>query len=88
MFLKVLSGLKSLWHHTNTPEQSKISKSAHYSDWAIHMMFIYKITKVNFCISLRKYYEVTLAENDTAAYTGHVHDPIESLSTQNFTNQS
>ena len=32
-------------------------------------MFIYKITEVKFCMSLRKYHDVTLAANDTAAYT-------------------
>ena len=33
------------------------------------MMFIYKITEVKFCITLRKYHDVTITANDTAAYT-------------------
>ena len=33
------------------------------------MIFIYKITVVKFCISLRKYRDVTLAANETSAYT-------------------
>ena len=32
-------------------------------------MFIYKIAEVKFCITLRKYYDVTIAANDTAAFT-------------------
>ena len=32
------------------------------------MMFIYKITEVKICVSLRKHHDVTLAENDLAAY--------------------
>ena len=33
------------------------------------MIFIYKITEVKFCISLRKYRDVTLAANEASAYT-------------------
>ena len=33
------------------------------------MMFIYKITEVNFLMSLRKYHDVTIAINDAAPYT-------------------
>ena len=35
----------------------------------IYMIFIYKITEVKFCISLRKYGNVTLAANEASAYT-------------------
>ena len=34
------------------------------------MMFIYKITEVNFLMSFRKYHDVTIAINDAAPYTG------------------
>ena len=33
------------------------------------MIFLYKITEVKFCISLRKYRHVTLAANQASAYT-------------------
>ena len=33
------------------------------------MIFIYKIKDVKFCISLRKYRDMTLAANETSAYT-------------------
>ena len=33
------------------------------------MIFIYKITEVNFLISLRKYHDVTIAIYDAAPYT-------------------
>ena len=33
------------------------------------MMFIYKITEVQFCMSLRKYHDVLTAAIDAAAYT-------------------
>ena len=33
------------------------------------MIFIYKITEVKFCISLRKYRDVTLVGNEASAYT-------------------
>ena len=33
------------------------------------MIFVYKITEVKFCISLRKYRDVTLAANESSAYT-------------------
>ena len=33
------------------------------------MMFIYKITEVNFLMSLRKYHDVIIAINDAAPYT-------------------
>ena len=33
------------------------------------MIFIYKITEVKFCISLRKYRDETLAANEASAYT-------------------
>ena len=33
------------------------------------MMCIYKITEVNFLMSLRKYHDVTIALNDAALYT-------------------
>ena len=33
------------------------------------MIFIYKITEVQFCISLRKYRDVTLAANEASVYT-------------------
>ena len=33
------------------------------------MMFIYKITEVNFLMSLRKYHDVTITINDAARYT-------------------
>ena len=33
------------------------------------MIFIYKITEVKFCISLRKYRDETLAVNEDSAYT-------------------
>ena len=33
------------------------------------MIFIYKITEVKFCILLRKYCDVTIAANETSAYT-------------------
>ena len=32
------------------------------------MVFIFKITKVKVCISLRKYRDVTLAANEASAY--------------------
>ena len=32
-------------------------------------MFIYKITGVEFCVTLRKYQDVTIAANDAAVYT-------------------
>ena len=32
-------------------------------------MFLYKITSVKFCTSLRKYHNVIFAENDVAEYT-------------------
>ena len=32
-------------------------------------MFIYKISEVKICVSLRKHHDVTFAENDPAAYT-------------------
>ena len=44
------------------------------------MIVIYKITDVKFCMSLRKYHDVTFAVNDAAAYTRtHVYHPIASL---------
>ena len=33
------------------------------------MIFIYQITEVKYCTSLRKYRDVTLAANETSAYT-------------------
>ena len=36
---------------------------------AIHMMFIYEITGVKFCMPLRKFHDVILAANDAVAYT-------------------
>ena len=33
------------------------------------MMFIYKVTEVNFLMSMRKYHDVTIAINDAAPYT-------------------
>ena len=33
------------------------------------MMFIYKITDVKICVSLREHHDVTFAEIDSAAYT-------------------
>ena len=33
------------------------------------MMFIYKITEVNFLVSFRKYQDVTIAINDVEPYT-------------------
>ena len=33
------------------------------------MMFIYELIEVKFCMSLRKYHDVTIAANDAAAYT-------------------
>ena len=33
------------------------------------MIFIYNITEVNICVSLREHHDVTFAENDAAAYT-------------------
>ena len=33
------------------------------------MMFIYKITEVNFLVSLRKYHDVSIAINNVAPYT-------------------
>ena len=33
------------------------------------MMFIYKITEVKFYVSLREHHDITLTENDAAAYT-------------------
>ena len=33
------------------------------------MIFIYKITEIKFCISLRRYRDVTLAANEASAYT-------------------
>ena len=33
------------------------------------MIFIYKITEVKFCISVRKYSDLSLAVNDASAYT-------------------
>ena len=33
------------------------------------MIFIYKIKEVKFCTSLRKYRDMTLAANETSAYT-------------------
>ena len=32
-------------------------------------MFIYKITEEQFCMSLRKYHDVSVAANDDTAYT-------------------
>ena len=36
------------------------------------MIVIYKITEVKFCISLRKYHDVTLAANVVAVYTTYL----------------
>ena len=33
------------------------------------MMFIYKITEVNFLMSFRNYHDLTIAINDSAPYT-------------------
>ena len=33
------------------------------------MIFIYKITEVKFCISLRQYHDVTLVANEASVYT-------------------
>ena len=33
------------------------------------MIFIYKITELKFCIPLREYLDMTLAENEASAYT-------------------
>ena len=33
------------------------------------MMFIYKITEVQFCMSLRKYHDLSVSANDAAANT-------------------
>ena len=33
------------------------------------MIFIYKITEINFIMSLRKYHDVTIAINDAVPYT-------------------
>ena len=32
-------------------------------------MCICKVTEVRFCMSVRKYHDITLAENETGAYT-------------------
>ena len=66
--MKLISGLKSFWRHASTSEQFKISKLATSSHCAIDMMFIYKLTEVKFGRLLRKYHDVTLAENDAAVY--------------------
>ena len=55
------------------------------------MIFIYKITEVKFCISLRKYRDETLAANDVSAYTqcSQSHRKLisnDSYATQIFTN--
>ena len=60
------SGLQCLWRRANTPEQCKISKLASNSHL---VMFLYKITEVNFLMSLRKYYDVTIVINDATPYT-------------------
>ena len=65
VYLKLLSGLKSLWRRVNSPEQYTNSKLEPYSHWAIHMIVIYKI----FCISLRTYPDGRLAANEAAVYT-------------------
>ena len=61
--------LKSFWLCVKSAEQCKMSKLSPNSHCALHMTFIYKITEVKFCITLRKYHDVTIATNDTAAYT-------------------
>ena len=49
------------------------------------MIFIYKITEVKFCISLRKYRDMTLVAYEASAYTqkqdksSKVQNPTESL---------
>ena len=58
----MLSGLKTFWRR-------KISELLPNSRSAIYMMFIYNITELKICVSLRKHPDVTIAENDDAAYT-------------------
>ena len=67
--LKLLSCLKRFSRRVKSAEQSKISKLAPNSHCVLQMMFIYKITKVKFCITLRTYHDVKTAANDTTAYT-------------------
>ena len=42
------------------------------------MKFIFKINEVIFCMTLRKYHDVTVAENDAELHMHRVHDPIDS----------
>ena len=67
--MKEHSGVQYLWRRANAPEQCKISKFASNSHLAKNIMFIYKITEVNFLMSLREYNDVTIAINDAAPYT-------------------
>ena len=60
-FTKSLPACKRI----GTVKSSKFTPNSHF---AKQVMFIYKITEVKLCMSLRKYHDVTLAENDTTAY--------------------
>ena len=67
--MKEHSGLQCLWRRENALEQCDISKLASNSHWAKHMMFIYKITEVNFLMSMHKYhdrFDVTIAIDGAA----------------------
>ena len=61
--MKELSGFHVVRTHWNS---EKLAPNSH---WVIHMIFIYKITEVKFCISLLKYHNMTLAANDATTYT-------------------
>ena len=56
-------------------------------------MFIYKLTEVKFCMSVRKYHDVTLTANDAASciytmFTNPYKVFFDSYVTKIFTNQS
>ena len=57
--------------------------STRYSYWVIYMIFIFKITEVKFCISLRKYPDVSLLQM-RHLHVHNVHNPTESLFWQLF----
>ena len=47
------------------------------------MMFIYKITEVNFLMSFRKYHDLTIAIKDAAPYTPCLYPHKNLISTAN-----
>ena len=49
-------------------EQCEISELPRNSRYVINMKFIYKITEVKICVSLREHHNVIFAEDDAALY--------------------